>query len=938
MMREWIDTCATTHGSRCKTKHVNTSEFKELIDGTYFGVIDITTMQLKALPTTSDGKPERYVALSYVWGKEGAAGSQFTTTRLNVMKRIQSGGLKGSWDVLPRTIQDVFLLLRKLKYNYLWIDSLCIVQDSSSSWELNAKAMHLVYGNAHFTICAADGDAKTGLRAVNTILRSDQADGMSLETILEDQSTDGPVNKSQSEALVAECLPGVRLLVSRPSEAVLRDSLWSKRGWTLQERLLSRRCLVFAQGQVYFQCRSAVMSQEIFTDGNAKSWSLDMTNSPLRYLGELQSRAFWFYMACVRLYTDRALTKQSDVLSAFEGISRLLERRLNAPLFFGLPSSHLDLALLWTPIQVQDRRRCKFDQHAKKQRCRQDEHGYCNCKVGEDQDRSDREFPSWSWCGWVGGKVDYQLDMLDGPLLNVREWLLSHTWILWYTRDAEGNLRPLWDRRVLKEDSSENCRWKGYAGRKNSRGSRHPFQSHGQSRPSQPLPNSVSVENLHRLQEAVFDGHYERDGGHGTGPPPTLQARPLRRQEIRVGRSAIDTNGRPEGSSARELNRQSNVVYPQRIPQAYHTSNVSSDNLERRRPNDSNAGEWSRQSNAAYLERLPQGYYDDNNNDRHPSTYKEGKHRRPSTDNDSVKGGISKIEERPHQLLQSLTRIRPYEEEEMDVRGRLRHSTQKATHIDGGRVSMQLPPHKRPASPIYMGGSFGGKGRLRVRNESDDSQEWDGSRKIDYDQLTVSENESDKFDEGSGSDEGPSKDDYGRHVRSGVGIGTDFESILPENPFGVACGPFLQGSKNLQRAMPILQFWTWRMELYVNIRSSEGVATASSILGEGLCRCDIVDDVGDWCGSIVLSRDWIQDREGYPLLFVAISDAKNFTNDECTVWNYYIPKEKDESNWDLYFVLLLDRNQERALWERVRLGKVFQAAFGEAVWDEIKLG
>ncbi len=56
------------------------------------------------------------------------------------------------------------------------------------------------------------------------------------------------------------------------------------------------------------------------------------------------------------------------------------------------------------------------------------------------------------------------------------------------------------------------------------------------------------------------------------------------------------------------------------------------------------------------------------------------------------------------------------------------------------------------------------------------------------------------------------------------------------------------------------------------------------------------------------------------------------------MWNYYIPKEKEESEWDLYFVMMIDRNKERALWERVAVGKVFQAAFGDAAWDEIKLG
>jgi hypothetical protein len=74
------------------------------------------------------------------------------------------------------------------------------------------------------------------------------------------------------------------------------------------------------------------------------------------------------------------------------------------------------------------------------------------------------------------------------------------------------------------------------------------------------------------------------------------------------------------------------------------------------------------------------------------------------------------------------------------------------------------------------------------------------------------------------------------------------------------------------------------------------------------------------------------------LKFIAISDAKTFTKEECPVWTYYIHKERDESEWDLYYVLLLERNAARGVWERAGLGKVFQAAFTERKWAEIKLG
>ena len=74
--------------------------------------------------------------------------------------------------------------------------------------------------------------------------------------------------------------------------------------------------------------------------------------------------------------------------------------------------------------------------------------------------------------------------------------------------------------------------------------------------------------------------------------------------------------------------------------------------------------------------------------------------------------------------------------------------------------------------------------------------------------------------------------------------------------------------------------------------------------------------------------------------FIAISEAKSFTHDECPMWTYYIPKERHESQWDLFFVLLVEYDPTTGSWHRIGLGKVFQAAFTFATeeWQEIILG
>jgi hypothetical protein len=61
--------------------------------------------------------------------------------------------------------------------------------------------------------------------------------------------------------------------------------------------------------------------------------------------------------------------------------------------------------------------------------------------------------------------------------------------------------------------------------------------------------------------------------------------------------------------------------------------------------------------------------------------------------------------------------------------------------------------------------------------------------------------------------------------------------------------------------------------------------------------------------------------------FIAISEAKNFTREEFPDWTYYLPKERDESEWDLFFVLLIEDSPEEGFYRRIALGKVFKAAF-----------
>ena len=157
---------------------------------------------------------------------------------------------------------------------YLWVDSFCILQDDWNDATENIKSMALIYGRAIFTICAALGDhSDAGL--LGYFLNS----GKLVHHI--------------------ELVGGLELMAVRTVDAHIQRSPWNSRSWTLEERLLSKRCLLFAEGRVLFQCRRAVWSEENHAESGPETWTLDfvglllslLNENPLkRYCSTLRSR------------------------------------------------------------------------------------------------------------------------------------------------------------------------------------------------------------------------------------------------------------------------------------------------------------------------------------------------------------------------------------------------------------------------------------------------------------------------------------------------------------------------------------------------------------------------------------------------------------------------------------------------------------------------
>lgn len=149
----------------------------------------------------------------------------------------------------PRTIREAMDLTHQLKFRYLWVNALCIVQEPPGFDEHQVRAMHAIYHFSEITIVAAAGsDANTGLPGFGAHSRPAATQDRTREPDKLDRDW------------------------FRPSfRTVIPASTWSSRGWTLQEQLLSVRCLFITKHQIYFKCRCSTIEEEYglcFEQGN----------------------------------------------------------------------------------------------------------------------------------------------------------------------------------------------------------------------------------------------------------------------------------------------------------------------------------------------------------------------------------------------------------------------------------------------------------------------------------------------------------------------------------------------------------------------------------------------------------------------------------------------------------------------------------------------
>lgn len=281
-------------------------------------LVNVTTSPPRLVKGSAIPSQTAYATLSHRWKRD--------------LVKLTTDKLKAFEDAIPvqelsRTFLDAFEMARALGISYVWIDCLCIIQDSNEDWETESAAMGRIYkhGFCNFVAtAAADGpdglfvDRKQSWRTPFQVRTAWTAPSAGIQPL-----------KNGSYAFVDSEHP------SYDEEKAL-----GRRGWVFQEQVLSPRTISFGN-QLHWECEAVACEMYPEFDGFVPVNSGRQTYKS--HIRETRTLSNW--LEVVQKYGSCRLTYDEDKLIAFSGIAK--EFHLKAEYLAGLWRDDLTWQLLW---------------------------------------------------------------------------------------------------------------------------------------------------------------------------------------------------------------------------------------------------------------------------------------------------------------------------------------------------------------------------------------------------------------------------------------------------------------------------------------------------------------------------------------------------------------------------------------------------------------
>ena len=227
VLKRWLANCETNH-TRCRN---DTPKLPKR-------VIYVAEEGESPYLVRGEGIYARYVALSHCWGhsREGM------TTNKNLEAHMHAI----DWAALPKTFKDAIITCRRLGIKYIFIDRLCIVQDSQSDWEEQSALMGSIYHDSTLTLAASvSNNSSTGIFVPFRPSEDFKNDVVALPPSFGDYKGQAFIT---APTFVDYCMQ------IRRSADKLGFNVLESRAWTMQEICLSQRKICFLEREAIWRC------------------------------------------------------------------------------------------------------------------------------------------------------------------------------------------------------------------------------------------------------------------------------------------------------------------------------------------------------------------------------------------------------------------------------------------------------------------------------------------------------------------------------------------------------------------------------------------------------------------------------------------------------------------------------------------------------------
>jgi hypothetical protein len=266
----------------------------------------------------SRGLSGQYFALSHCWGPP--ENHPLMTTKSNLSAHISGISL----EALPKVYRDAIVATRKQGVQYLWIDSLCIIQDDHDDWLSESKKMAEVYERARMVIAASHAE--------------DTTEGCFMSRPEPPVAVEIPYRNAAGAHIgsVFASVMDTDYIGISPEFGAL-----NQRAWATQEWLLARRMVFYTRRCIAWSCKVITLRE------TGASFHTTARNTKWKFI--------------VEKYSTRSLTKATDRLIALEGVRSSLQKRLDDTYLLGLWKSALPDQLLWYSGRNGERSRCRLN-------------------------------------------------------------------------------------------------------------------------------------------------------------------------------------------------------------------------------------------------------------------------------------------------------------------------------------------------------------------------------------------------------------------------------------------------------------------------------------------------------------------------------------------------------------------------------------------------